>query len=137
MIQGKTDSVSILMETTFRKDGELQSKSLVNNSRPHRKANAEGDPRHPRTLVSERSAPESNVVQTGLLDVHTSPCLTLIGSCHFQSLPQIIEVLRDLPADTVIDGEVVALDESKRRDFHRLQHFTAEASRIRYLSAIC
>src|SRR5882762_2187989 len=43
--------------------------------------------------------------------------------------PQITEALADLPADTVIDGEVVALDESGRPDFHRLQHFTAERSR--------
>src|SRR5229473_3388257 len=46
--------------------------------------------------------------------------------------PQIAKALADLPADTVIDGEVVALDESGRPDFHRLQHFTAEASRIHY-----
>jgi bifunctional non-homologous end joining protein LigD len=46
--------------------------------------------------------------------------------------PQITEALADLPADTVIDGEVVALDESGRPDFHRLQHFTAERSRIHY-----
>jgi len=46
--------------------------------------------------------------------------------------PQIVEALRNLPANTVIDGEVVALDESGRPDFHRLQHFTAEDSRIRY-----
>jgi DNA ligase D-like protein (predicted ligase) len=46
--------------------------------------------------------------------------------------PQIAEALGDLPTDTVIDGEVVALDESGRPDFHRLQHFTAEASRIQY-----
>jgi ATP-dependent DNA ligase len=46
--------------------------------------------------------------------------------------PQIVEALRSLPADTIIDGEVVTLDESGRPDFHRLQHFTAEASRIRY-----
>src|SRR5258706_1532441 len=46
--------------------------------------------------------------------------------------PQIAEALNDLPADTVIDGEVVALDESGRPDFHGLQHFTAEASRIHY-----
>ena len=46
--------------------------------------------------------------------------------------PQIAEALGDLPADTVIDGEVVALDESGRPDFHRLQHFTAEPSRLHY-----
>jgi bifunctional non-homologous end joining protein LigD len=46
--------------------------------------------------------------------------------------PQITKALDDLPADTVIDGEVVALDESGRPDFHRLQHVTAEASRIHY-----
>jgi len=46
--------------------------------------------------------------------------------------PQIAEALHDLPADTVVDGEVVALDEYGRPDFHRLQHFTAEASRIHY-----
>jgi DNA ligase D-like protein (predicted ligase) len=46
--------------------------------------------------------------------------------------PQIAEALRELPVDTVIDGEVVALNESGRPDFHGLQHFTAKASRIRY-----
>jgi ATP-dependent DNA ligase len=46
--------------------------------------------------------------------------------------PQIVEALNDLPAETVVDGEVVALDETGRPDFHRLQHFTAEASRIHY-----
>ena len=46
--------------------------------------------------------------------------------------PQIADALVNLPANTVIDGEIVALDDSGRPDFHRLQHFTAEASRIRY-----
>src|SRR5882724_13562571 len=46
--------------------------------------------------------------------------------------PKIAEALGDLPADTVIDGEVVALDESGKPDFHRLQHSTAKASRIHY-----
>ena len=46
--------------------------------------------------------------------------------------PQIADALRDLPADTVIDGEVVALDESGRPDFHALQHFKDVASRIRF-----
>ena len=46
--------------------------------------------------------------------------------------PQIADALGDLPAGTVIDGEVVALDESGRPDSHGLQHFTAQASRVRY-----
>ena len=46
--------------------------------------------------------------------------------------PQIADALNDLPFDTVIDGEVAAPDESGRPDFHRLQHFAAEASRIHY-----
>jgi ATP-dependent DNA ligase len=46
--------------------------------------------------------------------------------------PQVAKALGDLPAETVIDGEVVALDDSGHPDFHRLQHFQAEASRIRF-----
>ena len=46
--------------------------------------------------------------------------------------PYIAEALGDLPADTVVDGEVVALDDTGRPDFHRLQHFAAQASRICY-----
>jgi ATP-dependent DNA ligase len=43
--------------------------------------------------------------------------------------PYIVEALGALPADTVVDGEVVALDDSGRPDFHALQHFQASASR--------
>jgi DNA ligase D-like protein (predicted ligase) len=46
--------------------------------------------------------------------------------------PHLAEALGDLPADTVVDGEVVALDDSGRPDFHALQHFKASASRIQY-----
>src|SRR5438270_739021 len=44
----------------------------------------------------------------------------------------LAKALGDLPADTVVDGEVVALDDSGRPDFHALQHFKASASRIHY-----
>lgn len=46
--------------------------------------------------------------------------------------PHLAEALGSLPADTVVDGEVVALDDSGRPDFHTLQHFKASASRIYY-----
>ena len=44
----------------------------------------------------------------------------------------VFEALADLPDNTVIDGEVVALNESGRHDFNLLQHHRAEASRIHY-----
>ena len=43
-----------------------------------------------------------------------------------------MEALADLPAGTVVDGEVVAIDESGRPDFNLLQNFRAEASGIQY-----
>src|SRR5258708_18014942 len=46
--------------------------------------------------------------------------------------PYIAEELAELPPETVVDGEVVALDDSGRPDFHRLQHYGAEQSRIQY-----
>ena len=46
--------------------------------------------------------------------------------------PQAAKAIEDLPAETVIDGEVVALDDSGHPDSDRLQYFQAEASRIRF-----
>jgi len=44
----------------------------------------------------------------------------------------VFAALADLPDNTVVDGEVVALNESGRPDFNLLQHYRAEASRIHY-----
>jgi bifunctional non-homologous end joining protein LigD len=43
-----------------------------------------------------------------------------------------VEALADLPAGTVVDGEVVAIDAGGRPDFNLLQNFRAEAARIHY-----
>jgi DNA ligase D-like protein (predicted ligase) len=45
---------------------------------------------------------------------------------------KVFEALADLSDNTVVDGEVVALDESGRPDFNLLQHYRAEAPRIHY-----
>jgi DNA ligase D-like protein (predicted ligase) len=49
-----------------------------------------------------------------------------------QQYPYIVEALDDLPDGTVIDGEIVALDDSSRPQFNLLQNYRSEARRIRY-----
>ena len=46
--------------------------------------------------------------------------------------PHLVEALAELPEGTVVDGEVVALDESGRPNFNLLQNFRSEAPRIHY-----
>jgi ATP-dependent DNA ligase len=43
-----------------------------------------------------------------------------------------VESLAALAAGTVLDGELVAIDDSGRPDFNLLQNFRAAASRIHY-----
>src|SRR5258708_25761740 len=49
-----------------------------------------------------------------------------------RQFPHIVEALADLPEGMVVDGEVVAIDDSGRPNFNLLQNFRAEASRIQY-----
>src|ERR1700680_1599083 len=49
-----------------------------------------------------------------------------------QKFPYIIEALAGLPVGTVVDGELVALDDRGRPDFNLLQNFRGAASRIHY-----
>jgi DNA ligase D-like protein (predicted ligase) len=44
----------------------------------------------------------------------------------------IFDALHDLPLNTVVDGEIIALDESGRPHFNLLQHSRSHASRICY-----
>ncbi len=46
--------------------------------------------------------------------------------------PHLVEALGGLPEDTVVDGEVVALDDSGRPNFNMLAQFRSGASRIHY-----
>lgn len=46
--------------------------------------------------------------------------------------PHIVEGLADLPDETVIDGEIAALDVAGRPDFNLLQNFRGAASHIVY-----
>jgi ATP-dependent DNA ligase len=49
-----------------------------------------------------------------------------------QRFPYIATALQDLPNETVIDGELVALGPDGRPDFSRLQNFRSAESRIVY-----
>ncbi len=46
--------------------------------------------------------------------------------------PYIVESLRDLPDGTVVDGEIVALDDAGRPNFNLLSQFRSRASSICY-----
>src|SRR6266704_3789853 len=69
------------------------------------------------------------------LAVKSGTCVTLFSRRRKslnRQFPYIVEALADLPEGTVVDGEVVAIDDRGRPDFNLLQNFRAEASRIHY-----
>jgi DNA ligase D-like protein (predicted ligase) len=49
-----------------------------------------------------------------------------------KKFPYIVDALVGLPAGTVVDGELVALDDRGRPEFNLLQNFRGAASRIHY-----
>ncbi len=46
--------------------------------------------------------------------------------------PYLVDALSELPEGTVVDGEIVSLDDSGKPNFHLLQQFRSQASRIHY-----
>src|ERR1700730_18072861 len=49
-----------------------------------------------------------------------------------RQFPYIVDALAGLPEGTVVDGELVAIDDRGRPEFNLLQNFRAESSRIHY-----
>ena len=49
-----------------------------------------------------------------------------------RQFPYIVDALAGLPEETVLDGELVAIDDRGRPEFNLLQNFRSVASRIHY-----
>jgi DNA ligase D-like protein (predicted ligase) len=54
------------------------------------------------------------------------------GKSFNRKFPDVFNALAVLPRGTIIDGEVVALDDAGRPDFHLLTHSRSSAHRIRF-----
>jgi len=54
------------------------------------------------------------------------------GNILNRKFPYIAAALEGMPDDTILDGEVVALDEQGRSDFNLLQNFRSAESKIHY-----
>jgi DNA ligase D-like protein (predicted ligase) len=54
------------------------------------------------------------------------------GKSFNSQYPYLVEALAELPSGTVVDGEVLALDDAGRPNFNLLQQFRSAASRICY-----
>jgi ATP-dependent DNA ligase len=54
------------------------------------------------------------------------------GNLLNRQFPYIVAALKSLPNDTILDGEVVALDQEGRSDFNLLQNFRSAESKVHY-----
>ena len=54
------------------------------------------------------------------------------GIAYNKEFPHVAEAGADLPMDTLVDGEVVALDQKGRPSFNLLQHRRSQASAVRF-----
>jgi ATP-dependent DNA ligase len=54
------------------------------------------------------------------------------GNILNRKFPYVATALKGLPDDTILDGEVVALDSEGRSDFNLLQNFRSAESKIHY-----
>jgi ATP-dependent DNA ligase len=56
-----------------------------------------------------------------------------------KQFPEIVAALRELPPGTVVDGEIVALDDAGRPTFDLLQNFRSDPSKVCYyiLDLLC
>ena len=68
----------------------------------------------------------------GIKSDHDVRLLSRRNNSFNRQYPLIVEALSELPEETIVDGEVVALDESGKPDFNLLQNFRSAASRIHF-----
>jgi ATP-dependent DNA ligase len=93
----------------------------------------------PMLILRTEKLPEgANCLYEVKLDGFRSIAFKTGGKVHLRSrndkgfnasYPGIVKGLADLPDETVIDGEVVALDESGRPSFNALQNYRSMPSR--------
>jgi bifunctional non-homologous end joining protein LigD len=75
------------------------------------------------------------------LDGHRAPAINANGKLSLYSrrrkfnrqYPDVFDALPDLPENTVVNGEIVALDDAGRPNFNFLQHSKSNAKRICYI----
>lgn len=83
----------------------------------------------------------ANATEELKLDGYRSIAFKTAGKVHLrsrndkdfsQNYPAIVKALVDLPDETVIDGEIVALDESGRPSFNALQNYGSATTPLVY-----